>query len=199
MYRKKEISVQVHGLLKTSRANGPGIRAVVWFQGCPILCPGCYNLAAQDPSGGMAMPIKDLIAWALSIEGIEGISISGGEPTFQLFPLILFLRKLREERPLSILLFTGKTMEQVLAMPRGRELIPLVDVLIDGPYVENLANLPGTWPSSSNQKIHLLSGHYTVSDFLGLPAGEVVIFETGDVITTGLGYTHNNSFQNIMP
>jgi anaerobic ribonucleoside-triphosphate reductase activating protein len=124
--------------------------------------------------------------WVLSIEGIEGISISGGEPTAQLPALVVFLERLRDQTDLSILVFSGRTRAEIMQLPLGNALLAGIDVLIDGRYDIRRANAPGVWPSSANQTIHLLTGRYSHADFLGLPAFELAIMPTGDVIASGM-------------
>ena len=71
---------QLHAFEPASRANGPGLRAVVWFQGCTLGCPGCFNPATHASHGGAT---ADTVSLANEIllagEPIEGVSISGGD------------------------------------------------------------------------------------------------------------------------
>jgi anaerobic ribonucleoside-triphosphate reductase activating protein len=88
--------------------------------------------------------------WALAIEGVEGISISGGEPTAQLPALVKFLERLRAMTDWSVLVFSGRSRAEILRLPQGPALLACTDVLIDGPYDAGRANAPGVWPSSAN-------------------------------------------------
>jgi len=178
--------MRVHSQLNQSRANGPGERAVLWLQGCPFKCPGCYNPDLRDPIDGHDVPVTDLIEWVESLNNIEGISISGGEPTEQIASLISFIYLIKEKTSLSILLYSGRTIEDIIALPMGKDLVSLIDVLIDGPYNQDMANPEGQWPSSLNQKIHFISGRYSLNDFKDLPGTEIIITETGEVIESGM-------------
>ena len=144
-------------------ANGPGARAVIWLQGCSTRCPGCFNRHLWDPRGGTEIAVDTLVEWAAGLAHVEGISVSGGEPTDQLPALVRFFQGLRRRTDLSILLFTGRGMDGIRAMPRGEMLLRLPDVLIDGPYDAGYANAPGVWPSSTNQTLHLLTDRYDLS------------------------------------
>jgi anaerobic ribonucleoside-triphosphate reductase activating protein len=128
-----------------------------------------------------------LIKRLASIEDIEGLSISGGEPTEQTPALLRLLSLVREETDLSLILFSGRTLYEILLLPGGAELISLIDVLVDGPYDRNRINQPGVWPSSSNQKIHFFSSRYSLKDFQDLPILEAIVTEGGEVIRSGLG------------
>lgn len=187
MTHNSAANLSIHSFLKKSRANGPGTRAVIWLQGCSRSCPGCFNPNIKDQGGGMKVRVGELVRWIISAKGIEGISISGGEPTDQLAALNLLLTDIREKTDLSILLFSGRSLQEIFQMPEGNKLISMIDVLVDGPYDPGRANPSGTWPSSANQKIHLLTTRYTMTDFSGLPDMEVQIVENGDIIKTGLG------------
>ena len=72
--------VRLHAVELASRANGPGLRSVVWFQGCTLGCSGCFNPGTHDSGGGYDTEVESLAEQLLSAPNIEGISISGGEP-----------------------------------------------------------------------------------------------------------------------
>jgi len=179
-------SLRIYSKLACSHANGPGVRAVIWFSGCPFKCRSCFNKEMRDPRAGRYISISELLQWLCSIKEISGLTLSGGEPTEQIPSLLLFLAEVKNRTNLSILLFSGRTMEQIISLPGGRTLISLLDVLIDGPYNPERANSVGTWPSSSNQRIHLLTDRYSIADFSDLPFYEVVITEEGEVIESGI-------------
>ena len=120
------------------------------------------------------------------ITEIEGITVSGGEPLNQIEPLIELLSIIRKKTRLSLLLFSGYTLEKIEAIKRGKDLLSCLDVLVDGPYEQNLANPKGLWPSSSNQNIILLTSRYSKTDFHNLPCQDILISPTGDIIETGL-------------
>lgn len=157
------------------------------MQGCPFDCPGCFNPGLKDFDGGRDVQVEELIEWAVSIKGLEGISISGGEPTEQLKPLNRFLCAVNEETNLSVLLFSGRTEKDIYKLAGGRELMASIDILIEGLYNRELSSPPGTWPSSENQKIRVLSKRYNEDDFLNLPETEIIITEQGEVVESGLG------------
>jgi len=187
MHKAYENIMLIHSRLKKSRSNGPGNRAIIWMQGCPFNCPGCFNPGLKDYNGGNDVPVEELVEWVVSIKGIDGISISGGEPTEQLKPLNRFIAAIKEKTNLSILLFSGRTEKDILKLAGGRELIAVLDILIEGLYIRELSNSPGIWPSSENQKIRVMSKRYTEDDFLNLPETEIIITEQGEVIESGLG------------
>ena len=103
----------VHNRL-TSRVNGPGLRAVVWLQGCTLSCKGCWNPDTHTfdkPDNESAFGLSD---WILSQPDIEGVTFSGGEPMQQAYDLRSVIRMVKNCRPdLSIGMFTGYTQMEL--------------------------------------------------------------------------------------
>lgn len=167
-------TLRLHSRLSASRANGPGLRAVLWVQGCTLSCPGCFNPATHTLGGELA-PIDDLVLWLKTLDDVEGLTISGGEPLQQRTPLINLLWRVRSETHLSVLLFTGFTLDEITRMPAGRAFLALADVLLAGRYDQTqlraapgLAGLPG-------KTTHLLTDRYTLADLAAVPDAEAVI------------------------
>ncbi len=193
--------MRVHAVEPRSRANGPGARFVVWLQGCTLGCPGCFNPATHDPapaslaappagashlwpSGGREVPIEELAAQLAATPGIEGLSLSGGEPLQQPDAVAALLDAARA-LGLSTLAFSGYTEDEIRALPGGPEVLARLDVLIDGRYVagERLATgLRG----SRNQRIRLLTSRYRLADVEATPVAEIRIGPAGDVVLTGV-------------
>ncbi len=178
--------LRIARFLPHSRANGPGVRAVVWVQGCTLACPGCFNVEMQPASGGEWRTVGTLFERILALQDeIEGISVSGGEPLQQIAPLLALLQRVRRESSLSILLFTGYTWDEVQAMPGTAALLECVDMLIAGRY-----DAARPWGrgmlGSANQTVHLLTARYTPADVDAVPPAEAIITEEGDVILSGV-------------
>lgn len=178
--------LRVHGKLRRSRANGPGLRAVIWAQGCDLACPGCYNPESHAAGGGEAAPVAELIDWVLAGAGaIEGLTISGGEPLQQAEPVLALLRGVRQKSQLSTLLFSGYRLEEIERQPLGPAILAELDVLIDGRYVQTRHRGAGL-QGSENQRIHCLTGRYTPDQVRATPATEVHIAADGTVHLTGV-------------
>jgi anaerobic ribonucleoside-triphosphate reductase activating protein len=177
--------VRLHAFVPASRANGPGIRAVVWFQGCTLGCPGCFNPDTHDPAGGYEADTANLAEELRAASSrIEGVSFSGGEP-FQQPEALLDLLKRIATAGLSKLVFTGYTVAEVRKIPLGPSILDLLDVLIAGRYVRS-RHLGRGLLGSENQRIHLLSGRYGPADFLGVPATELILHTDGSLTLTGI-------------
>lgn len=184
----EEDSLRIHDFLAASRANGPGWRAVVWVQGCTLNCPGCFNPETHDPEGGERVPVDALFQRIAALEeGIEGLSISGGEPFQQPRPLLRLLRRVRRETDLSILVFTGYTLEEIREMPEVEPLLAYIDVLVAGLYdaTQRLDDVSGLC-STANQAVHLLSDRYTPAHLRAVPPAEVILTPDGEIALSGV-------------
>jgi anaerobic ribonucleoside-triphosphate reductase activating protein len=166
-------------------ANGPGVRAVVWVQGCSLGCPGCFNPDTHPFTGGEVVSVDTLSEQLATLSGIEGVTISGGEPLQQRPALLELLRRLRRKTTLSVLLFTGFTWDEVQRFPEAQELLALIDVLIAGRY-DQTQHLALELRGSRNKSVHYLTDRYGPADLAAVPAAEVVISADGEVVFTGI-------------
>jgi len=145
----------------STKVLGPGNRFVIWVQGC---CFDCYNCVSPEwtyMEDKMLISTEDLSQEILKARGIEGITISGGEPMLQAEALHELVRTVRYQKQLSVICYTGFTLEQLKEAgdPKIDAFLSQVDVIIDGPYVDRLNDNKG-WRGSSNQQAHFLSGIY---------------------------------------
>jgi anaerobic ribonucleoside-triphosphate reductase activating protein len=178
--------LRVYQFLPRSRANGPGMRAVLWVQGCSLGCPGCFNPDTHAFVGGESVPVHDLFQRLVEFRtSIEGLTISGGEPLQQRRALLALLRRVRWETPLSVVLFTGYTWEEVQRMPEAEALLSCMDVLITGRY-DASQHLARDLRGSANKTVHLLTDRYTMADVQAVPLAEIIIAETGDIMVSGI-------------
>lgn len=110
--------MRIHATLSGSRANGPGLRSVVWTQGCTLACPGCQNPLTHDPLSPLGKEIDpDALAEQVIREaapGTTGLTISGGEPMQQALSAYSFMCSIHARRPdWEIGLFTGYTLQEL--------------------------------------------------------------------------------------
>ncbi len=178
-------TLSIAGLIPRSRANGPGLRAVLWMQGCSIGCPGCFNPATHR-EGGRQASVDALSTELLEVPGLEAITLSGGEPFEQATGLAELLRRLKAARPaLSTLAFTGFTLERLRSAgaPAGAEaLLAELDLLVDGPYLVKRAS-QRPWRASANQRLWVL-GRLPALDGAGTGA-ELHVLGDGQVVMSG--------------
>lgn len=179
-------SVAVHAIEPRSRANGPGTRFVVWFQGCSLGCPGCFNPDTHAPERRSLHTIDALMAQiAAQGDAIEGITLSGGEPFEQPEAALALVSAVRARTGLSILIFSGYAIEEIGQLPHGQAILTHIDVLVDGRY-QAPRRLGRGLRGSVNQRIHLLSDRYRAGDVEATPEAEIRIDARGQVVLTGV-------------
>jgi anaerobic ribonucleoside-triphosphate reductase activating protein len=171
------LELNLHSILWQSQANGPGTRAVLWCQGCTLGCDGCFNAGARSNEPRMVVSITDLLyQLAERIRGIEGITISGGEPLQQAPAVAMLLGIIKEATSLSMILYTGYTWDEVRLLPEAWAILASLDVLIAGRYDET-GRVPKT--------VHLLSPRYSLADIEASPQAEVILRPDGSTVLTG--------------
>ena len=156
------------------RVLGPYQRAVIWVQGCDWGCRGCIVPESWSKTVGELVSLEDLQAWILAQPEIEGITFSGGEPMLQADALTELVDRVRRERDLGVVCYTGFSRQRLEAQGTlaQRALLSRVDLLIDGLYRENQhGNL--LWRGSSNQGLHLLTKRYRTVLATMLARGDV--------------------------
>jgi len=145
---------------------GPGVRSVVWVQGCSLHCPGCIAPNWIPQREARLVAPGELAAELLADPAVSGLTLSGGEPMLQAAPLAAMVRAARQQRDVSVICYSGHTLTELRERPPApgvTELLEQVDVLIDGPYVA-AANDGRGLRGSSNQVIHYLTDRLRDSD-----------------------------------
>lgn len=183
-------SLRVHEFQPQSNANGPGLRAVLWVQGCNLACVGCFNPETHSFQGGQIWSTDETLTRILSAHqqtpgGLEGLTISGGEPMFQYRALTNLLGYLRNSTNLSVIVFSGFTYEEILKLPGVNVFLSLVDVLITGRYESKLRVANGLL-GSSNKQIHYLTDRLTPKMMAKVPEAEIIISEDGVISLSGI-------------
>ena len=163
-----ELTMRIAQVVPCTEAEGPGKRFAVWFQGCPLRCPGCCNPEFLPFKGGEAKTPGEMTAsmrLARDKAGVEGITLLGGEP-FAHAAAALSLARSARDLGLSVMAFSGYTIEQLRAMsdPAVRELLARTDILVDGPYDRDQPDTERRWVGSRNQRIHFLTDRYNYDD-----------------------------------
>lgn len=175
--------VNVAHTVARSAANGPGERYVVWVQGCPLACPGCWNPDTWAFSPRNIHTVKDLAAGILATDGIEGVTFTGGEPFAQARALAA-LAELVRAAGLSVFVFTGYDIHE-LTRPEHLRLLAATDVLVAGRYVAALRANGLAWRGSENQRVHFLTTRYDPSAMADVAEVEFRIGADGSTAVTG--------------
>ncbi|RRR73160.1 MAG: radical SAM protein [Candidatus Viridilinea halotolerans] len=171
-----------------THALGPGLRAVVWVQGCPFNCPGCVAPAWLPMRQARVAAPEELVAELLAHLQVTGLTFSGGEPMLQAVGLARLITLARQQRPLSLICFSGFTLDQLRRKPPGpgaAALLDQTDVLIDGRYVANQNDQRGL-RGSLNQQIHYLTDRLIGFDFATGPRQIEVQVGANEVLLVGV-------------
>ena len=146
--------IRVCGVEPESIVDGPGFRYVLFVQGCPHRCKGCHNPESHDPAGGFDMTTGEVFDEIMENPHLRGVTFSGGEP-FEQVPALLELGRRIREAGLTLMSYSGYTLEELRARHDADtdELLDMLDILVDGRYVEAQRNLTLIYRGSENQRV----------------------------------------------
>jgi len=140
--------------------NGDGFRTSLFVSGCARNCKGCFNKQAQNPDYGIPFTdeVKEKLFKEIGNKHCAGLSILGGDPLSKLSDnrkqIIELCKEAKERFPeKSIFIWTGYTIDDIIKDDAMRPIVDVVDVIIDGPFVESLKDIDLKWRGSSNQNI----------------------------------------------
>lgn len=148
------MQLRLAGMTKESVVDGPGIRVVIYAQGCPHRCPGCQNPKTHDPSGGRLFCVNEVIQMVRRVPIAQGVTFSGGEPFVQA-EAFAKLGHMLKSYGLDIITYTGYAWQDLVNSPSEawHDLLSLSSLLIDGPFHENERDLSLAFRGSRNQRI----------------------------------------------
>lgn len=156
MEDSKDTEIKVAGLVEESIVDGPGIRFVVFVQGCRHKCEDCHNSHTQNFDGGEYMSVDTLVNKVKENPLIDGVTLSGGEP-FEQSRAVSKLAKQLKKLNYHIITYSGYTYEQIqdkkLGQPSYKDLLDNTDILIDGRFEKKRRNLTLNFRGSENQRI----------------------------------------------
>lgn len=133
--------IRIHHINKHSRVNGPGVRVVVWTQGCSLRCPGCFNEDTHLVDQESLRYDPTLLGKELSLLNVDGLTISGGEPLDQPDYVLELIKAFRRGNSGTVLLYTGYKIESILKNERKYKVIMECDAVIAGPYMQNATDI----------------------------------------------------------
>lgn len=159
-----------HNILHDDMRNGDGLRVVLFVAGCEHHCPGCHNPITHDINGGIefSQDEVDEIVHELGKDYISGITISGGDPLhpenrYEITRLCSYLKWCAPDK--TIWMYTGYLYEDVKRLIVMR----YIDVLIDGPFIQELADVNYKWAGSRNQRV--------IDVKKSRPSGKIILHE----------------------
>lgn len=136
--------------------DGEGIRYSIYLAGCRHHCKGCHNKASWNPLAGNVLTqqkVDEIINEINANPLLDGITFSGGDPFYNPEEFLPLIKTIKERTNMNIWCYTGYTYEQLMDMEVCREILKLVDVLVDGKFIEDLYSPYLEFRGSSNQRI----------------------------------------------
>ena len=147
--------MKYHDITKTSMVNGDGLRTVLWVSGCNHHCKNCQNPVTWNVNDGLEFNSDsevELFSY-LDKDYCDGLTLSGGDPLHpdnRMVVLRLCKRfRYRYKDSKTIWLYTGYLWEEV----KDLEIMKYIDVLVDGPYIDELRDVNYKWAGSTNQRV----------------------------------------------
>jgi anaerobic ribonucleoside-triphosphate reductase activating protein len=169
-----EILLNVADIRHRSQVNGPGTRSVVWVQGCRRNCPGCINPHTHEHKPVKLLDPEQLGRQLATIEDTIGITISGGEP-FEQATACAILAETVKAAGKTVMVFTGFMFKELTQSPEAavQRFLRAIDLVIAGPYVQELKCESRFWRASSNQTVHFLTDSHGANPDEDSPVVEV--------------------------
>lgn len=171
------VILRLAGVVRESIVDGPGLRFAIFCQGCPHNCPKCHNQDTHDFSGGYDCDIQKIVNAIEENPLLSGVTFSGGEPSHQPVAFLEIAKKVKS-RGLNIWMYSGYTLEELLSRANStisdldnmnenssqtsekneeqvalKGLLSLIDVLVDGKFINELKDLTLPFRGSKNQRL----------------------------------------------
>ena len=138
-------------IVEDTMVDGPGFRTAIYAAGCTHHCLGCHNPQSWDIRAGREMTTEEILVPILA-DPFADVTFTGGDPMMQPEGFTELACAIKEQSHKTIWCYTGYTYETLLTMPVQRELLRHIDVLVDGPFIQNLRDEQLRFRGSSNQR-----------------------------------------------
>ena len=144
--------ISVLSIIEDTMVDGPGFRTSIYCAGCRHKCPGCHNPQSWDFDGGHAMSTDDIMR-VIEADPFANVTFSGGDPMYQPEGFTELARAIKTRTDKTIWCYTGFTYEALMTNPRQRNLLELIDVLVDGPFIKSQRDETLRFRGSRNQRL----------------------------------------------
>ncbi len=144
--------INLNGIINDSVVDGPGLRTVIFTQGCPHHCKGCHNAQSWSNKDNDVWDVDKLINHIKKISSFKKVTISGGEPFLQNKAVLKICKSLKED-DFNIYIYSGYVFENLIKDDINLEILKNVDYLVDGPFKEDLKDTSLSIFGSTNQRI----------------------------------------------
>lgn len=171
--------MRYHDITMDDMKNGDGLRTVLWVSGCDKRCKGCHNPLTWDPNDGLLFDesAKEELFSNLKNDYISGLTISGGDPLMpcNVDDVLILVKEVRSTFPdKTIWIYTGDTWDEICMFPKRMEIMDCIDVLVDGEFVDGMADTKYPWAGSTNQRV--IDVHETLESWK--ERRRIVLYET---------------------
>ncbi len=150
--------IRLSGIIDESVVDGPGIRYVIFTQGCKHNCKGCHNPNTHDETKGYLKACDDIINDINETKYLSGVTFSGGEPFLQPDKCAYIAKRIK--KGYNIIAYTGYLYEQLLELSKVNQAImdflKQIDILVDGPFILEQKSLELKFKGSKNQRMILV-------------------------------------------
>jgi len=140
-------------LQNDSIVDGPGLRTIIWTQGCKHNCVGCHNNGTHDFCDGTEYSTSEIIDQIKGLKLQSGITFSGGDPMEQAKACTEIAKHIKENTHMNTWCYSGYTFEQILEDEDKREFLNYIDVLVDGKFEMKNHSFGLLFRGSNNQNI----------------------------------------------
>lgn len=144
--------LQVISIIEDTMVDGPGFRTAIYAAGCKHQCKGCHNPQSWDFKGGHPMSTEQIMR-IIKQDPFANVSFSGGDPMYQPEGFTELATAIRQQTNKTIWCWTGFSFEMLIRMPKQHRLLQLIDVLVDGPYIEAQRDTDLLFRGSRNQRL----------------------------------------------
>ncbi len=143
-------TLRVIDIIEGTSVDGPGLRTSIYFAGCEHKCPGCHNPQTWPFDAGHDMSVDELLQ---AVDAADfNVTLTGGDPVYQAKKMLPLLEAL-QRRGKTVWLYTGFTYDELLKIPAAKAMLPYIEAVVDGPYIEALHDTTLRFRGSSNQRI----------------------------------------------
>lgn len=178
-------SISILDIVHDTTVDGPGFRTSIYAAGCRHACPGCHNPQSWDIGGGKRITVDALFETVVQAE-FANVSFTGGDPLMQAGAFTELARRIKTETRKTIWCYTGYTFEQVVLSPSLSQILPHLDVLVDGRFIAAQKDESLRFRGSHNQRI--------IDVGATMRTGVMVMYDTDDSITPGTFRLHPSNF-----
>ncbi|MGP1620915.1 MAG: anaerobic ribonucleoside-triphosphate reductase activating protein [Candidatus Cryptobacteroides sp.] len=144
--------IAILDIIEQTMADGPGLRISIYCAGCPHHCKGCHNPNSWDIGNGRIVSVDELMKVILADE-FSNVTFTGGDPLFQVEAFTSLAKRIKAETKKTIWCWTGYLYEDILEDKRLSMILPYIDVLVDGPFIELQKDTTLYFRGSSNQRV----------------------------------------------